>query len=41
MKSDIQISQEAKMQPIEEIASKIPIDADFLDLYGKYKAKVD
>lgn len=41
MKSDIQISQEAKMQPIEEIASKVQIDADYLDLYGKYKAKVD
>jgi formate--tetrahydrofolate ligase len=41
MKSDIQISQEAKKQPIEEIASKVQIDADYLDLYGKYKAKVD
>ncbi|HBE05324.1 MAG TPA: formate--tetrahydrofolate ligase [Firmicutes bacterium] len=41
MKSDIQISQEAKMQHIEEIASKVEIDADYLDLYGKYKAKVN
>lgn len=41
MKSDIQISQETKMQHIEDIASKIAIDADYLDLYGKYKAKVD
>ncbi len=40
MKTDIQIAQEATMQPITEVAKKIGIDADELELYGKYKAKI-
>jgi formate--tetrahydrofolate ligase len=40
VKSDIEISQEAKMLPIVEIAQKIGIQADDLELYGKYKAKL-
>lgn len=40
MKTDVEIAQEAKMQPIGEIAAKLGIDADDLELYGKYKAKV-
>ena len=40
-KSDIQIAQEAKPQDIREIAKKIGLDADDVELYGKYKAKVD
>ncbi|NLJ72524.1 MAG: formate--tetrahydrofolate ligase [Syntrophomonadaceae bacterium] len=40
MKSDIQIAQECTMQPIVEIAKKIGLTEDDLDLYGKYKAKV-
>ena len=39
MKSDIQIAQEAKMIPITEVAKSLGIDADDLELYGKYKAK--
>ncbi len=39
MKTDIQIAQEAKMLPITEVARKIGIAADDLELYGKYKAK--
>ena len=40
MKTDIQISQEAKMQPIWEVAKKLDIAMDDLELYGKYKAKL-
>ena len=40
MKSDVEIAQVAKMKPIEEIASKIGLAPDDLELYGKYKAKV-
>lgn len=40
MKSDVEIAQEAVMKPISEVAAKIDIPADELELYGKYKAKV-
>ena len=40
MKSDVEIAQAARMKPIEEIASKIGLVPDDLELYGKYKAKV-
>ncbi|MCM1045450.1 MAG: formate--tetrahydrofolate ligase [Candidatus Gastranaerophilales bacterium] len=40
MKTDIQIAQEAKMQPIAQVADKIGIDAEELEFYGKYKAKL-
>ena len=40
MKSDVEIAQAARMKPIEEIASKIGLTLDDLELYGKYKAKV-
>lgn len=38
--SDIEIAQNCKMKHIEEIASKVNIDKDDLELYGKYKAKL-
>jgi len=38
--SDIAIAQAAKMKPITEIAKKLGIKEDHLELYGKYKAKV-
>ena len=41
MKSDIEIAQAATMQPIQEIAAKAGILDDELELYGRYKAKVD
>ena len=41
IKSDIEIAQAASMLPIEQIAENIGIDRDELELYGKYKAKVD
>lgn len=39
MKSDIQIAQEAVMEPITEVAKRLNIREDELELYGKYKAK--
>ena len=41
MKTDIEIAQSAKMQPITEIAAAAGIDDKYLDLYGKYKAKIN
>ena len=40
MKTDIQIAQEAKMDLIKNVAAKLDITEDELDLYGKYKAKL-
>lgn len=40
MKSDIQIAQEAQMVHIKEVAEKLGIKEDDLELYGKYKAKL-
>lgn len=40
MKSDIEIAQEAKMVHIKEVAAKLDITEDELELYGKYKAKL-
>ncbi|MCY9806854.1 formate--tetrahydrofolate ligase [Lentilactobacillus senioris] len=40
MKSDIEISQTTKMDPIFEIAQKLDINTDSLEQYGNYKAKV-
>ena len=40
-KSDIEIAQECVMQPITEIAKSIDIDEKYLELHGKYKAKID
>lgn len=39
MKTDIQIAQEAEMVHIREVAAKLDIQEDELELYGKYKAK--
>ncbi len=39
MKTDIEIAQEAVMQPIKEVATQLGITEDELDFYGKYKAK--
>lgn len=40
MKTDIEIAQEAKLLPIKEVAKKLDITEDDLELYGKYKAKL-
>lgn len=40
MKSDIQISQEARMKHIREVAGQLNISEEDLEYYGKYKAKL-
>ena len=40
MKTDVEIAQDAQMQHIREIAAKLDISEDELELYGKYKAKI-
>ena len=40
-KSDIEIAQEATLQDIRNIAGKLNLTEDNIELYGKYKAKVD
>lgn len=40
MKSDIEIAQGAKMLPITEVAKKVGLTEEDLELYGKYKAKI-
>ena len=38
--SDIEIAQNARLRPIVDVAKELGLDADDLDLYGKYKAKI-
>ncbi|MBO6244688.1 MAG: formate--tetrahydrofolate ligase [Anaerovibrio sp.] len=40
MKTDVEIAQEAKMQPIAQVAKSLNIAEDDLEMYGKYKAKI-
>ncbi|MDE7249704.1 MAG: formate--tetrahydrofolate ligase, partial [Lachnospiraceae bacterium] len=40
MKTDIQIAQEAVLEPIIRVAENLQIAEDDLELYGKYKAKL-
>lgn len=40
-KSDIEIAQSTQLEPIEKIAQQIGLTTDKLELYGRYKAKVD
>ncbi|MEO6209225.1 MAG: formate--tetrahydrofolate ligase [Gemmatimonadaceae bacterium] len=39
--SDIEIAQNAKLRPIVDVAADLGLKADEIDLYGKYKAKID
>jgi len=41
MQSDIEIAQAAKVKPITEIAKALGVPDEYLEPYGKYKAKVD
>ncbi|MFZ2256982.1 MAG: formate--tetrahydrofolate ligase [Clostridiaceae bacterium] len=41
MLTDIQIAQQTKMDPIVDVAAKIGLTPDDLDMYGKYKAKIN
>lgn len=40
MKTDVEIAQEAQMQHIRQIAAKLGLTEDDIELYGKYKAKI-
>ncbi|MEA4807250.1 formate--tetrahydrofolate ligase [Acetobacterium wieringae] len=40
MKTDVQIAQEANLKPISDVAEKLGINAEDLELYGNHKAKV-
>ena len=40
-KSDIEIAQQAKLKPIFEIAGKLGIGEEYIESYGRYKAKID
>ncbi|SHN51630.1 formate--tetrahydrofolate ligase [Desulfitobacterium chlororespirans] len=40
-KSDIEIAQESTMLPVAEIAEKLNIAEEYVESYGKYKAKID
>ncbi len=40
MKSDIEIAQSAKMEPIVKIASALGLSEEDIDLYGKFKCKI-
>jgi formate--tetrahydrofolate ligase len=39
--SDIEIAQQAKMRPVQEIAEGLGVQDNELELYGRYKAKID
>ena len=39
--SDIEIAQSAEMKPIGEIAKAAGIEEEYLEYYGKYKAKIN
>ena len=41
MKTDIEIAREAEPKKIDEIANQLDISDEYLELYGKYKCKVD
>lgn len=41
VKSDIEIAQENKMEPILNIAERLGIDDEYVENYGTYKAKID
>ena len=41
MKTDIEIAQSVQMRPIAEVAEEAGIADDYLEQYGKYKAKID
>ncbi len=40
-KRDLEIAQSCRMSPVEDIAKKLGIGGEYLECYGKYKAKID
>lgn len=41
MQSDVEISQQATLKPIVEIAEQLGIKRDAIELYGDFKAKIN
>ena len=41
MKTDIEIAQSTQMQHIADIAKTAGVDEEYLEFYGRYKAKID
>lgn len=41
MKTDIEIAQSCRMKHIRDVAELAGVDEDYLEYYGKYKAKID
>ena len=41
MKTDIEIAQSTQMRPIQEIAKTAGVPEEYLEYYGRYKAKID
>ena len=41
MLTDVEIAQSCKMLPIKDVADSLGIEEDYLDYYGKYKAKLN
>ena len=41
VKSDIEIAQACAIKPIRDIAAVAGVDEEYLEYYGKYKAKID
>ena len=41
MKSSLEIAQDHQMQPIVDIAAAAGLDEDEIELYGRYKAKIE
>ena len=41
MLTDIEIAENCKMKDIREIAKKLSLDEDRIEMYGKYKAKIN
>jgi len=40
MLTDIEIAQQAEMEPIKNVAAKLGMSEDDIEMYGKYKAKI-
>ena len=41
MPSSLEIAQQARLRPIAELAEEIGLEPDEIELYGRYKAKID
>ncbi|MCB0668786.1 MAG: formate--tetrahydrofolate ligase, partial [Saprospiraceae bacterium] len=39
MNTDLEIARSVQLRPIQEVAAKLNISSEELELYGKYKAK--